>query len=122
MSQQRTNDARGRYASMVLDARLFAHKQALGLELAPEERQRLEQMPEDVQHAIKACKRYQSDHLQHMPKNIWGFKAVMEAITRHAGCRPTTLYVWTQDLAQGTLQRQSVRRLKEDPCPPPVQS
>ena len=112
--QQPLNDARSLYASMVLDARLFAYKQAIGLELTPEEGQRLERMPEDVQHAIRACKseksRYRSDHLRpgkDLPKNIWGFKAVMEAITRHAGCRPTTLYVWAQDFIQGTLQRQS---------------
>jgi hypothetical protein len=111
---------------MVLDARLFAYKQAVGLELAPEETERLERMPEDVQRAIRACRseksRYPRPVSIDLPKNIWGFKAVMEAITRHAGCRPTTLYVWTQDHIQGTLQRQSVWQPKEDLWPPPVQS
>ena len=120
------NDPRRLYARMVLDARLFVRKQAIGLQLTPRERQRLGRMPEDVQHAIRACKavsaRYWSSCLDNtqkpsllpkgLPKHAWGFKAVMEAIARHAGCGPTTLYVWTQDLTQGTLQRQSMWRPK----------
>jgi hypothetical protein len=82
-------------------------------------------MPEEVQYAIRACKseRSQSSRLDNpqkkprllhtdLPKHAWGFKAVMEAIARHAGCGPTTLYLWTQDLSQGTLQRQSIWRPK----------
>jgi hypothetical protein len=110
---------------MVLDARLFVRKQAIGLELTPRESQRLGRIPEEVQHAIRACKPESSRssrpnnpqkklRLLHtnLPTHTWGFKAVMEAITRHAGCGPTTLYVWTQDLTQGTLQRQSIWRPK----------
>jgi hypothetical protein len=121
------NDTRRRYASMVLDARSLVRKHAMGLELTPRERQRLGRMPEDVRHAIRACKpvssRYWSSCLDNsqkrprplhtdLPKHARGFKAVMEAIARHAGCGPTTLYVWTQDLTQGTLQRQSTWRPK----------
>ena len=117
------HDTRRRYASMVLDARLFVRKQAIGLELTRRESQRLGRMPEEVQHAIRACKpeSSRSSHLDNpqkklrllhtsLPTHTWGFKAVMEAIARHAGCGPTTLYVWTQDLTQGTLQRQSIWR------------
>ena len=119
------HDTRRRYASMVLDARLFVRKQAIGLELTPRESQRLGRIPEEVQHAIRACKPESSQpsrldnpqkkpRLLHpdLPKHTWGFKAVMDAIARHAGCGPTTLYVWTQDLTQGTLQRQSMWRPK----------
>jgi hypothetical protein len=119
------HDTRRRYASMVLDARLFVHKQAIGLELTLRESQRLGRMPKEVQHAIRACRPGSSrssrlDNPQNRPrllhkdppKHAWGFKAVMEAIAHHAGCGPTTLYVWTQDLAQGTLQRQSIWRPK----------
>ena len=126
------HDPRRRYANMVLDARLFVRKQAIGQQLTPRESQRLGRMPEEVQHAINACKPKDSrsprlDNSQKkprllrtdLPKHAWGFKAVIEAIARHAGCRPTTLYVWAQDLAQGTLQRQSVWRPKEDPPPAP---
>jgi hypothetical protein len=124
-------DTRGRYANMVMDARLFVRKQAVGVQLTPGERHRLDQMPQDVQHAIRACQpersRHQSLHVHQrprrlhtdLPKHAWGFKAVIEAIARHAGCRPTTLYVWAQDLAQGTLRRQSGWRPKEDPPPAP---
>jgi hypothetical protein len=120
-------DTRWRYANMVMDARLFARKQAVGVQLTLGEKQRLVRMPQDVRHAIRACQperpRQQTSRLDQppprldtdLPKHAWGFKAVIEAIARHAGCRPTTLYVWTQDLAQGTLQRQSVWRPKEDP-------
>ena len=119
------HDTRRRYASMVLDARLFVRKQAIELELTPTESQQLGRMPEEVQHAIRACKPESSrssrpDNPQKKlrplhkdpPKHAWGFKGVMEAIARHAGCGPTTLYVWTQDLTQGTLQRQSIWRPK----------
>jgi hypothetical protein len=94
------HDTRMRYASMVLDARSFVRKQAMGLKLTARESQRLSRMPEDVQHAIRACKpmssRYWSSCLDNpqkrpcplhtdLPKHAWGFKAVMEAIARHAG-------------------------------------
>jgi hypothetical protein len=115
---------------MVIDARLFVRKKVAGLRLTPEERQRLSRMPEDVQHAIRACQPANSRsrsssadkprlHLD-LPKHAWGFKTVMDAIARHAGCRPTTLYVWTQDMAQGTLQRQSVWQPKTDQDQPPA--
>ena len=124
------HDTRKRYARMVLDARSFVRKHAMGLKLTPRESQRLGRMPEDVRHAIRACKpvssRYWSSCLDNpqkrprplhtdLPKHAWGFKAVMEAIARHAGCRTTTLYVWTQDLTQGTLQRQNVWQPKAHP-------
>jgi hypothetical protein len=115
---------------MVMDARLFVRKQVVGVALSPQERQRQDRMPEDVQQAIRVCQpersRRRSSQLDEplsqlhtaLPKQAWGFKAVMEAIARHAGCRPTTLYVWTQDLAQGTLHRQSIWRPKTDHTPP----
>jgi hypothetical protein len=123
-----THDARARYAYMVLDARLFVRKRAFGLELTPRESKRLGQMPEDVQHAVIACKpegaRYRSSYLDNPqtklrllqadpPKHASGFKPVMDAIARQAGCRPTTLYLWTQDLTQGTLRRRRIWRPKD---------
>ena len=122
--QRMPADARRRYANMVMDARLFVRKQAVGVQLTPGERRRLDRMPQDIQQAIRACQPGRSQHQSsrldqepprlHMdlPKHVWGFKAVIEAIARHAGCRPTTLYVWTQDLTQWTPQRQSIWRPK----------
>jgi hypothetical protein len=90
-------------------ARWAARKQALWLPVWPAE---LAGVAGDVVREIRALKpeqpRLRSSRLDrakgpalvvHMelPRHIRGFERVMEAIARHAGCKPKTLYLWVEE-------------------------